>query len=123
MTAVAQPDSEEQPLGEPSSRFSALLPPGIRVRLANPRSPGLLHVRAMLAGVRGIVVLEEGVMRSSALTASYGTNVVIAEFATAELAPRAAIRELARGSDSAHILVMSARRDVEEIRDTLDAGG
>jgi DNA-binding NarL/FixJ family response regulator len=122
MPAVAMSDAGEVPLSTPFARLPVIAAPGIRVRIANPYSPALLHVRAMLAGVRGMIVMTEAGLRSTAPAASFMADVVIAELAIAELSPRAAIRELTRAVATTHILVMSARRDVEWILGALDAG-
>ena len=122
MPAVADALVGESPRETKSARLSALGGPGIRVSIANPYSPALLNARAMLAGVRGVVVMTEAGMHPGALTSRLGADVVIAELATADLSSRAAIRELTRSVATTHILIMSARRDVEWILAALDAG-
>jgi two-component system response regulator NreC len=92
------------------------------VSIANPYSPALLHVRAMLAGVRGLLVMTESELPPRALVAHLGADVVIAELASADLTTRAALRELGRSVATTHILIMSARQDAAWILAALDAG-
>jgi DNA-binding NarL/FixJ family response regulator len=122
MPAVADADAEESLRESRPSLHAALTGAGIRVRIANPYSPALLHVRAMLAGVRGVFVMTEAGMQPDAPAAGFGADVVIAELATAHLSARAAIRQLIRSVGTTHLLIMSERRDVEWILAALDAG-
>lgn len=94
----------------------------IRVRIANPYTPVLHNVRAMLARVRGMMVLTEALIEVDALETTIAPDIVIAELASADISPRTAIRELLRGEVGLHVLLMSARRDTEWIRAAFDAG-
>jgi len=122
MPAIADADAAELFRESQSSRLSLFGGAGLHVRIANPYSPALLQVRAMLAGVRGVFVMPEVGLQSGAAEARPGADVVIAELTTADLSARAAIRELIRTVGTTHLLIMSERRDVEWILAALDAG-
>ena len=120
MTTFA--DAEEPPLELAPPYLGAPSRASIRVRIASPHRPVLQQVRAMLAGVRGMMVLTEARVHADAFGRSAVPDIVIAELASRDIAPRTTIRELLRGEAGLHVLLMSARRDTEWMRAAFDAG-
>ena len=122
MSIVANASMEDFLLEPPSSRLFACSAAVIRVRIADPYSPTLAHVRAMLAGVRGVRVIPQPPMQLDRHASLPAPDVVIAELARSELTASAAIRKLSRGAASTRVLVLGTRTDDEWICAALDAG-
>jgi DNA-binding NarL/FixJ family response regulator len=122
MSAVALPHVTEHP-GEPlPAREGSGCGSKIRVSIAGVHSPALIGVRSMLVGVRGILVMPESEEESSSRSAPGDADVIIVELANSDVPVRTAIRELVLAFGTTHLLIMSARRDVEWILAALDAG-
>jgi len=122
MSIVAVARTEDFLLEPRTSGPVALGAAAIRVRIANPYTPTMAHVRAMLAGARGVSVMPRPPMRIDPHTSLAAPDVVIAELAAADRSPSATVRDLTRGAASTGVLVIGTCSDGEWIRAALDAG-